>query len=300
MAQRPSPFVPLLGPGLRRGGYREGLRGNAWDAGLARRHLAPTVARPDMATVANAIAPDRLIPRAIFPLRRTASTTQDMWQLYQFPLCPFSRKVRLLLGEKGIGYELVRESPWERRDEFLDMNPAGQVPVLADQSRGILLMDSMAICEYLEETVEKSAMINGTATSRAEIRRLVAWFDTQFFADIVAPLLHERMEKRLVTKEPPDSKRLRDAMKAAVRHLDYTDYLLDHHNWMAGATMSLADLAAAAQISVADYLGGIDWKNHEQTAKWYRGFKSRPSFRPLLSERMEGIMAPKHYDDVDF
>ena len=223
-----------------------------------------------------------------------------MWQLYQFPLCPFSRKVRLLLGEKGIGYELVRESPWERRDEFLDMNPAGQVPVLADQSRGILLMDSMAICEYLEETVEKAAMINGTATSRAEIRRLCAWFDSQFFADIVAPLLHERMEKRLVTKEPPDSKRLRDAMKAAVRHLDYTDYLLDHHNWMAGATMSLADLAAAAQISVADYLGGIDWKNHEQTAKWYRGFKSRPSFRPLLSERMEGIMAPKHYDDVDF
>jgi glutathione S-transferase len=108
------------------------------------------------------------------------------------------------------------------------------------------------------------------------------------------------MEKRLVTKEPPDARRLRDAMKAAVRHLDYTDYLLDHHNWMAGSTMSLADLAAAAQISVADYLGGIDWKNHEQTAKWYRGFKSRPSFRPLLSERMEGIVPPKHYDDVDF
>ncbi|MFN3434080.1 MAG: glutathione S-transferase family protein, partial [Sphingomonas sp.] len=53
-----------------------------------------------------------------------------MWQLYQFPLCPFSRKVRLLLGEKGIGYELVRESPWERRDEFMDMNPAGETPVM--------------------------------------------------------------------------------------------------------------------------------------------------------------------------
>ncbi|MGY4398716.1 glutathione S-transferase [Sphingomonas sp. UYAg733] len=223
-----------------------------------------------------------------------------MWQLYQFPLCPFSRKVRLLLGEKSVGYDLVRESPWERRDEFLDMNPAGQVPVMTDPSRKILLMDSMAICEYLEETVEKSAMINGTAVNRAEIRRLVAWFDTQFFADITAPLLHERMVKRLVTKESPDSKVLREAMKAAVRHLDYTDYQLDHHNWMAGSTMSLADLAAAAQISVTDYLGGIDWKNHEQTAKWYRGLKSRPSFRPLLSERMEGITPPKHYDDVDF
>ena len=223
-----------------------------------------------------------------------------MWQLYQFPLCPFSRKVRLLLGEKGVGYDLVRESPWDRRDEFLDMNPAGQVPVMADPRRNILLMDSMAICEYLEETVDKAAMINGTAVNRAEIRRLVAWFDTQFFQDVTAPLLGERMMKRIVTKESPEARVLREAMKAAERHLDYTDYLLDHHNWMAGATMSLADLAAAAQISVADYLGGIDWKGHEQTARWYRGFKSRPSFRPLLSERMEGITPPKEYDDVDF
>ncbi|WCM26264.1 glutathione S-transferase family protein [Sphingomonas sp. QA11] len=223
-----------------------------------------------------------------------------MWQLYQFPLCPFSRKVRLLLGEKGVGYDLVRENPWDRRDEFLDMNPAGQVPVMADPRRNILLMDSMAICEYLEETVDKAAMINGTAVNRAEIRRLVAWFDTQFFQDVTAPLLGERMMKRIVTRDSPDAKVLREAMKAAERHLDYTDYLLDHHNWMAGATMSLADLAAAAQISVADYLGGIDWKGHEQTARWYRGFKSRPSFRPLLSERMTGITPPKEYDDVDF
>jgi len=89
-------------------------------------------------------------------------------------------------------------------------------------------------------------------------------------------------------------------MKAAVRHLDYTDYLLDHRAWLGGATMSLADLAAAAQISITDYLGGIDWKNHEQTARWYRGFKSRPSFRPLLAERMEQINPPAHYDDLDF
>src|SRR3546814_9166521 len=68
-----------------------------------------------------------------------------MWQLYQFPLCPFSRKVRLLLGEKGVGYELVRESPWERRDEFIDLNPAGRTPVMVDQARGQVLMDSMAI-----------------------------------------------------------------------------------------------------------------------------------------------------------
>lgn len=223
-----------------------------------------------------------------------------MWQLYQFPLCPFSRKVRLLLGEKGVGYELVRESPWLRRDEFVDMNPAGQTPVITDPARGILLMDSMAICEYFEETIDKAAMINGSATGRAEIRRLVTWFDTHFYNDVTAPLLHERMIKRLVHRATPDAKALREAMKAAERHLDYIDYLLDHRNWLGGATMSLADLAAAAQISVADYLGGIDWKGHEQAAGWYGGFKSRPSFQPLLSERMEVIGPPKHYANHDF
>lgn len=223
-----------------------------------------------------------------------------MWQLFQFPLCPFSRKVRLLLGEKGVGYELVRESPWSRRDEFIDINPTGQTPVMVDESRGIRLIDSMAICEYLEETVDRAAMINGTAANRAETRRLVAWFDMHFYKDITAPLLHERMIKRIVHRAAPDAKVLREAMKAAVGHLDYTDYLLDHRTWLGGATMGLADLAAASQISVADYLGGIDWKGHEQTARWYRGFKSRPSFRPLLSERMEVISPPPHYDDVDF
>ena len=224
-----------------------------------------------------------------------------MWLLYQFPLCPFSRKVRLLLGEKGVPYEPVRESPWARRDEFLDMNPAGQTPVMVDSERGPLrpLIDSTAICEYFEETVEKSAMISGTAADRAEIRRLVAWFDTQFFRDITGPLLFERMEKRLVHKMAPDSTALREAMKAVVAHLDYIDFLLDHRSWLGGSTMSLADLAAAAQISIADYLGGIDWKSHDQAKRWYVGMKSRPSFRPLLTERMEIISPPADYEKLD-
>ncbi len=222
-----------------------------------------------------------------------------MWQLYQFPLCPFSRKVRLLLGEKQVGYEPVRESPWDRRDEFLDLNPTGQVPVMVDTERGVTLIDSSVICEFFEETVGKQAMLNGTATDRAEIRRLTIWFDTNFYAEITAPLLHERMIKRVVHKQSPEARALREAMKAAVAHLDYIDYLLDHRTWLAGPTMSLADLAAAAHISIADYLGGIDWKSHEQAKGWYIRMKSRPSFRPLLSERMEGISPPADYEKLD-
>ena len=189
-----------------------------------------------------------------------------MWQIYQFPLCPFSRKVRLLLAEKGVPYELVRENPWEHREAFQMLNHAGRTPVLHNPEKQITLADSRAICEYIEETVDKSPMINGTATGRAEIRRLVAMFDENFFAAVTQPLLEERMKKRLVYRQSPDSRALRDAMKLANEHLYYIDYLIDNRPWLAGSTMSLADLAAAAQISVADYLGGIDWSLHEQAA----------------------------------
>ena len=128
-----------------------------------------------------------------------------MWQLYQFPLCPFSRKVRLMLAEKGVAHELVRESPWLKRDEFTDLNPAGQTPVLVEEARGIVLIDSKAICEYFEETVDRSPMIPGTAPNRAEVRRLVSWFDEGLYGEVVAPLMEERMTKSLVARCPPDT-----------------------------------------------------------------------------------------------
>ncbi|NCP24979.1 MAG: glutathione S-transferase family protein [Erythrobacter sp.] len=222
-----------------------------------------------------------------------------MWTLHQFPLCPFSRKVRILLGEKSIAYDLVQRRPWDEGDDLWRLNDAGRVPVLEDKARNIALCDSRAICEYLEETVERSPMLAGSALARAETRRLVALFEENFHADVVAPLLHEKMTKRLVLREPPDGRVLREAMKRAHGHLDYIDWLVDNRSWLAGSTMSLADLAAAAQVSVADYLGGIDWRGHDQARGWYAVFKSRPSFRPLLAEKMEGIHPPSHYAMVD-
>ncbi|GAA3789059.1 MAG: glutathione S-transferase family protein [Pseudomonadota bacterium] len=222
-----------------------------------------------------------------------------MWTLHQFPLCPFSRKVRILLGEKSIAYDLVQRRPWDEGDDLWRLNDAGRVPVLEDKARNIALCDSRAICEYLEETVERSPMLAGSALARAETRRLVALFEENFHADVVAPLLHEKMTKRLVLRQPPDGRVLREAMKRAHGHLDYIDWLVDNRSWLAGSTMSLADLAAAAQVSVADYLGGIDWRGHDQARGWYAVFKSRPSFRPLLAEKMEGIHPPSHYAMVD-
>ncbi len=223
-----------------------------------------------------------------------------MWHLYQFPLCPFSRKVRLVLAEKGITYQLVTEHPWEQRVGFRDLSPSGQTPTMVHAEQGHILNNSAAICEYFEEVEPTRALLSGSALARAEIRRMAAWFDEQFYAQVGAPLLHEKMLKRLYYRQAPDAATLRGAMKAAHTHLDMIEARLDHHSWVAGATMTLADFAVAAHLSVADYLGGIDWTGHDLARDWYAAMKSRPSFRSLLDERMGVLQPPAHYADVNF
>lgn len=222
------------------------------------------------------------------------------WRLHQFPLCPFSRKVRLVLAEKNISAELALDYPWEQKDSFLALNPAGQTPVLVETSRNIALPDSAAIIEFLDEMFEESPLIGSAPRERAEVRRIAAWFDTKFYAEVGIPVMRERILNRLVHKAPPDPATLRQAIKTADQHLDYLSFLLDHRRWLAGNMFSLADIAAAAHLSVIDYLGGIDWRPHEQVKQWYSAIKSRPSFRPLLAERMPGISPPAHYDALDF
>lgn len=221
-----------------------------------------------------------------------------MWQLHQFALCPFSRKIRFQCAEKGIAVELLRDYPWERSDGFMDLNPAGQTPVLRDGP--LVLSDSAAIAEYLEETVARTPLLGSGAVERAESRRVIAWFDGKFYAEVVVPLLAERMFKRVIQKAAPDAGTIRAAAKAAESHLDYLDFLLDHRRWLSGPAFGLADIAAAAQLSVADYLGGLDWDGHEPARQWYSALKSRPTFRPMLAERMEGLPPPAHYDKLDW
>jgi glutathione S-transferase len=208
--------------------------------------------------------------------------------------------VRFALAEKAVPHELVREHPWERRDAFTDLNPAAQTPVMTAPAKNIVLIDSAAICEYFEETVERTPLLGAGPAERAETRRVVAWFDQKFYAEVGLLLLQERMFKRLIHRAAPDSALLRAAGKAMDMHLDYIEYLLDHRRWLGGGTFGLADIAAAAHISVADYLNGVDWSAHAEAKQWYSAVKSRPTFRPLLAEKMDGLAPPAHYDKLDF
>ena len=96
-----------------------------------------------------------------------------MRTLFHLALSPYCRKVRIALKEKGLDFELQSEKVWERRSEFLAMNPAGTVPVLVDED-GAVVVESNVICEYLDEVYDDTTMFGQTPAERAEVRRLVA------------------------------------------------------------------------------------------------------------------------------
>ena len=219
--------------------------------------------------------------------------------LYHLPLSPYARKVRLALNEKRIPFELRVERVWERRDEFMDMNPAGTVPVLAEEN-GLVLADSYAICEYLDEAYPELPLMGRTLAERAEVRRLVSWFDGKFAREVTANLYYEKQMKRLMGRGNPDAAALRAGYANLKPHLDYLGWLAETRLWLAGNFLSLADLTAAAHLSALDYIGDIDWTVNDAAKDWYARVKSRPGFRPLLADRVSGVNPPPHYADLDF
>ncbi len=218
-----------------------------------------------------------------------------------------SRFIRLVLGEYSYEVELVGELIWDRRKEFLALNPAGTLPVLVDNSMRILA-GSYVIMEFLDETVgilkRDRRLLDDDAFQRAEIRRLTEWFLTKMENDVTRPLVRERVDKLFMRSDrgggPPDSKVLRATRSNIRQHMKYIGWLASTRTYLAGDRLSCADLAAAAALSVLDYLGEIDWGEAPQAKDWYQRIKSRPSFRPLLAERIRGVTPVSHYADLDF
>jgi len=218
--------------------------------------------------------------------------------LYHYPLSPFCRKVRLCLAEKKIEVGLVEERYWEQDPEFLRRNPAGKVPVLKMGSR--TFSDSTAICEYINDTHPTPPLLPSNAEQRAEARRLVGWFDDKFYHEVTTKLTGERVYRKVMGTGYPDSTNVKAGAKAIKYHLDYLAYLLDDRRWLAGNDMTMADFAAAAQLSCLDYTSDVDWNRHEVVKDWYAKIKSRPAFRSILADEVPGFTPAAHYADLDF
>ncbi len=223
---------------------------------------------------------------------------KEAFRLYHYPLSPHCRKLRLVLTEKQIEFALREERYWERRAEFTIVNPSGMVPLLKKGST--FLSDSQAICEYIEAEYPVPVLLPQDAQQAYEARRLVGWFDDKFNREVTSPLVFERLLRRIQGKGPPDASRISSSLKALRTHMKYLHYLLDNRRWLAGERMTLADFAASAHLSCLDYINDVDWDYSSTIKDWYSTLKSRPAFRPLLSDYIPGVMPPHHYSDLDF
>ena len=214
-----------------------------------------------------------------------------MLTLFHHPFCPHSRFIRLALAEHGLEHRVMEERVWERREEFLMLNPG-----------------AATIAEFLDETsgaeLQERRLLPADIRQRIEVRRLTAWFNEKFFAEVSGPLVMERFYKRLMRIEqgggPPDTDAIRAARINVRYHIAYIGWLVRTRDWLAGDQMSLADLAAAAHLSTVDYLGDVPWTEDEVSKNWYARVKSRPSFRPLLAETWPGLAPAPSYADLDF
>ena len=223
-----------------------------------------------------------------------------MRKLYHHWLCPYSRKMRLVMAEKKLDFSLVFEPLWEMRPGFLRMNPEAKTPVFIDLN-GAMVVSNYAITEYLEETYPEVALFPTTTAEKAEVRRLLSWFDEKMASEVTLPLVLEKTIKRYMEgSRGPDSTILRAAKQAIHHHMDYMAWLIDRRRWLAGEFFSIVDLAAAAHLSSLDYLGDVPWDKNESVRDWYACLKSRPSFRSLLTDRLPGIVPTSHYAELDF
>ena len=225
-----------------------------------------------------------------------------MYRLYHHPICPFSRKVRVHLAAKEIGFELIQENFWERRKEFIAMNPAGTLPVLFDNSNAAVIVGSSVIIEYIEEKHHETKSFFGESLSkRAEVRRLQDWFDDKFYNEVGKYVLNERYFNRyLPGVHSPDSEILRVARRNLNIHLSYIEYLLESRKYLAGDHISIADFAAACHISVLDYFGDINWHHYQPAKDWYSLIKSHKIFGEVLKDRLPNITPPEYYSKLDF
>ncbi len=222
-----------------------------------------------------------------------------MRTLFHLWLHPFSRKVRIVLAEKGLEFDLRLEKVWERRTEFLALNPAGDVPVMIEPD-GTTIANSWVICEYLDEVYPEVNLLGTDAVQRAETRRLVSWFDVKFNREVTENLVGEKLMKRFLKLGEPHGPSIRAGHANIHYHLDYIGFLTEKRNWLAGDEFSLADISAASHISAIDYIGDVPWDEHQAARDWYSRVKSRPSMRPLLEDRIPGFTPAGHYENVDF
>jgi glutathione S-transferase len=207
-------------------------------------------------------------------VQRTAGEENTV-KLYWHPFSLFPRRVRIAVREKNLAIEEIEvdvRKGANRSVEFRRLNPFAQIPVLDDG--GLVIAESVAILEYLEERYAEPPLLPRTTAERAVARQLMLWS-----GDYLVPPWKAWMAPMMPTGAVVDEAAARRGREDIAAHLDVLEPRLRTSEWLVGA-FSLADVCYAPVVTVLEAIGLADLlETRPSVAGWIRRLNERPSVR---------------------
>ncbi len=188
---------------------------------------------------------------------------------------PYVRKVRIVMAEKKLDFQLVLEDVWGS-DAILESNPLGKVPCLVMEGSDALF-DSRVIVEYIDTLSPVGRLMPERGRERAEVRTWEALADGVLDASILARL-------EMTWKGRSDGERSQAWVDRQLSRVDAAVAAMSRglaaKPWCTGIHMSLADIAVGCALGYLDFrFPQIDWRSdHANLAKLATKLFARQSF----------------------
>lgn len=207
--------------------------------------------------------------------------------VYGGSVSPFVRKVRAVLHEKGVKYDLDQVNPFAPPPEFLKISPLKRIPVLRDTDRPEpnTLPDSSVICDYLEHKYPAPALYPTDPFERARALWYEEYADTSLAQSIGPGLFFERVIKKLL-RQKPDESICATTMKDKIPPVfDYLEREIGDREFLVGKSFSIADIAVGTMLVNFEHAGETpDPKRWPKLAAYTKRIHDRPSFKALIAE----------------
>ncbi|MEJ7930355.1 glutathione S-transferase N-terminal domain-containing protein [Ramlibacter sp. AN1015] len=189
---------------------------------------------------------------------------------------PYVRKVRIVMAEKKLDYQLVLEDVWAADTTIAQSNPLGKVPCLVMEG-GEALFDSRVIVEYLDTLSPVGKLIPVVGRERAEVKTWEALADGVLDALILARLENHWVHRKEGERSQAWIDRQIDKTHTSLRAMSQG---LADKPYCAGIHLTLADIAVGCALGYLDFrFPQIDWRGaHPNLAKLFEKLMQRPSF----------------------
>lgn len=187
---------------------------------------------------------------------------------------PFARKVRVVLLEKEIPFELVTLNPWNLNADIERFNPLGKIPVLINENKETIY-DSNFIVEWIELNYPTPPLLPTDPKAKFKAQQI----------QVIADGICEALILVFFEKMRPDAHQSKPWIERQIKKisnsLQVLDQLISNDVFCVGNAFSIADIAV---VSAADYLS-LRFKTYE----WRNKFTNISRFVTIQSDRQSFI-----------